>query len=112
MAPETIEERAREAVARRRLELWETPSGTADLPLRDLRPEEARALFNKITAAAQGLRKDGDRRPLDLIRADLATRLLHGEPMPDAVRTLLISADGDREELATADAVGGTASPP
>ncbi|TDD60238.1 HNH endonuclease [Actinomadura darangshiensis] len=89
LAPEVIEERKREAVRRRRLELWETPSGTADLALCDLAIEDAHAIYNKITAAAHGLKTDGDTRPLTTIRADLATRLLQGTELPDATRTLL-----------------------
>ncbi|WP_165978385.1 DUF222 domain-containing protein, partial [Actinomadura darangshiensis] len=70
LAPEVIEERKREAVRRRRLELWENPSGTADLALCDLAAEDAHAIYNKITAAAHGLKADGDTRPLTTIRAD------------------------------------------
>ncbi|TDD73674.1 DUF222 domain-containing protein, partial [Actinomadura darangshiensis] len=60
LAPEVIEERKREAERRRRLELWENPSGTADLALCDLAVEDAHAIYNKITAAAHGLKADGD----------------------------------------------------
>lgn len=89
LAPEAIEERKREAVRRRRLELWDTPSGTSDLSLCDLATEDAHAIFNKITAAANGIKAEGDPRPLSTVRADLATRLLHGVELPEAVRTLL-----------------------
>ncbi|MFB4308912.1 DUF222 domain-containing protein [Actinomadura sp. GTD37] len=89
LAPEVVEERKREAVQQRRLELWDTPSGTTDLSLCDLAAEDAHAIYNKITAAAHGVRRDGDTRPLSTIRADLATRLLHGAELPDAIRDLL-----------------------
>ncbi|WP_245666510.1 HNH endonuclease signature motif containing protein [Actinomadura latina] len=96
LAPEAMEERKREAVRQRRLEIWGTPSGTTDLGLCDLAAEDAHAIYNKITAAAHGVRHDGDSRPLNMIRADLATRLLHGLPLPAAVSSLIapVPADG------------------
>ncbi|TDE30165.1 HNH endonuclease signature motif containing protein [Actinomadura sp. 6K520] len=89
LAPEAIDERRREATRLRRLEVWDTPSGTADLSLCDLATEDAHAIFNKITAAAHGIKADGDTRPLAMIRADLAAQLLHGAELPDAIRALL-----------------------
>lgn len=89
LAPEAIEERKREATRLRRLEVWDTPSGTTDLALCDLAPEDAHAIYNKITAAAHGIRTDGDTRPLNAIRADLAAQLLHGAELPDAIRAVL-----------------------
>ncbi|MFA1548219.1 DUF222 domain-containing protein, partial [Actinomadura chokoriensis] len=70
LAPEATEERKREAVRQRRLEVWDNPSGTSDLALCDLAPEDAHAIHNKITAAARGIKTDGDTRPLNAIRAD------------------------------------------
>ncbi|MES9541635.1 DUF222 domain-containing protein [Actinomadura sp. NPDC000600] len=92
LAPESIEERKREAVRRRRMELWENPSGTADLALCDLAVEDAHAVYNKITAAALGLKAEGDPRPLSAIRADLALQLLHGTDLPEAIRAVLTQA--------------------
>ncbi|CNE76066.1 protein of uncharacterised function DUF222 [Mycobacterium tuberculosis] len=92
LAPDAVEERKREAIQQRRLEIWDTPSGTTDLGLCDLPAEDAHAIFNKITAAAHGIRHDGDSRPLNMIRADLATRLLHGHPLPDSVSNILATA--------------------
>ncbi|CNF30279.1 protein of uncharacterised function DUF222 [Mycobacterium tuberculosis] len=89
LAPAAAEERKREAVRARRLELWETPAGTTDLALCDLPPEDAHAIYHKITAAAHGLKKDGDPRPLPQLRADLTTLLLQGTPLPVAVQALL-----------------------
>ncbi|WP_346040061.1 HNH endonuclease signature motif containing protein [Actinomadura chokoriensis] len=89
LAPAAAEERKREAVRARRLELWDTPAGTADLALCDLPPEDAHAIYNKITAAAHGLKKDGDPRPLPQLRADLTTLLLKGAELPTAVQMLL-----------------------
>ncbi|MEU5996133.1 DUF222 domain-containing protein [Spirillospora sp. NPDC047418] len=89
LAPEAVEERKREAVRQRRLELWDTPAGTSALALWDLAPEDAHAIYNKITAAAHGIKSDGDTRPLQNIRADLAIQLLQGAELPDAIRALL-----------------------
>jgi hypothetical protein len=86
LAPEHLERRKREAVRDRRLEVWDAPSGTSDLALTGLDPVEAHTIFNKITAAARGLKADGDTRTLHQIRADLAQRLLHGANLPEAVR--------------------------
>ncbi|MEU5995963.1 DUF222 domain-containing protein, partial [Spirillospora sp. NPDC047418] len=41
LAPDAVEERRRDAVRQRRLELWDTPSGTSDLALCDLAAEDA-----------------------------------------------------------------------
>ncbi|WP_245667048.1 HNH endonuclease signature motif containing protein [Actinomadura latina] len=112
LAPEAIEERRREAVRQRRLELWDTPSGTSDLALCDLAAEDAHAIYNKITAAAHGVKADGDPRLLSAIRADLATRLLHGIELPDAVRSLLARTQDDTGSgLPGADG-GQTEAPP
>ncbi|SNS94566.1 protein of unknown function [Actinomadura meyerae] len=101
LAPQAIEERKREAVRQRRLELWDNPSGTSDLALCDLAAEDAHAIFNKITAAANGIKADGDPRPLSAVRADLATRLLHGVELPDAVRALLSGTCDDSQARVT-----------
>ncbi|CNE57359.1 protein of uncharacterised function DUF222 [Mycobacterium tuberculosis] len=98
LAPQAIEERRREAVRRRRLEVWDTPSGTSDLALCDLTAEDAHAIYNKITAAANGIKADGDPRPLTIIRADLATQLLHGAQLPQAIRTLLTTTPQPAEQ--------------
>ncbi|TMR35924.1 DUF222 domain-containing protein, partial [Actinomadura geliboluensis] len=95
LAPEAVEERKREAVRHRRLELWDTPSGTADLALCDLAVEDAHAIYNKITAAARGIKTDGDPRPLRNIRADLTTQLLRGVELPDAIRALMTQSCTD-----------------
>ncbi|WP_243714736.1 HNH endonuclease signature motif containing protein [Actinomadura bangladeshensis] len=95
LAPEAIAERKREAVRQRRLELWDTPSGTSDLALCDLAAEDAHAIYNKITAAAHGIKSEGDIRPLNTIRADLAKQLLQGSPLPEAIRDLLTQTCAD-----------------
>ncbi|MFA1545551.1 HNH endonuclease signature motif containing protein [Actinomadura chokoriensis] len=113
LAPEAIEERKRDAVRRRRVELWDNPSGTSDLALCDLAPEDAHAIYNKITAAAHGIGHDGDTRSLNTIRADLATHLLRGSPLPDAIRDLLANPCADADLVSRPDDVpSAPASPP
>ncbi|MFG1856763.1 DUF222 domain-containing protein [Actinomadura geliboluensis] len=92
LAPEESDERARATVKNRRLELWETPAGTAALALTDIAPEDAHAAHNKISAAAHGIKASGDPRTLHQLRADLATRLLQGATLPDAVRATFDAA--------------------
>jgi hypothetical protein len=41
-----------------------------------------------VNAVAQAMKSDGDTRPIDAIRADLATALLHGTPLPEAAADL------------------------
>ncbi|WP_433462765.1 DUF222 domain-containing protein [Spirillospora sp. CA-128828] len=89
LAPEQLEERKREAVRRRDLQIWDTPDGTADLAITGLETTEAHAIFNKITAVSRRIRSDGGTRPLHAIRADLAKELLQGAPFPEAAHRLL-----------------------
>ncbi|WP_433473123.1 DUF222 domain-containing protein [Spirillospora sp. CA-142024] len=78
LAPEQLEERKREAVRRRDLQIWGTPDGTADLAITGLETSEAHAIFNKITAVARGIKSDGDIRPLSLVEtlAEMADQRL------------------------------------
>ncbi|MDL4816184.1 HNH endonuclease signature motif containing protein [Actinomadura opuntiae] len=105
LAPDAIEERKRDAVRGRRLEVWENPSGTASLALCDLPPEEIHAIYNKISAAARGLKADGDPRPLGVLRVDLAKQLLGGPEFPAAVSALLAQAADTESSPQPADDV-------
>jgi hypothetical protein len=89
LAPEAFQDRTQQTVTQRRLEVWDSVNGTAGLGLLDIATGDAHAIHNKITAVARAVKTDGDDRSLDQIRADLATQLLRGNPLPDAVRTLL-----------------------
>ncbi|MBC6459051.1 HNH endonuclease signature motif containing protein [Actinomadura sp. HBU206391] len=93
--PDAAEKRTRAAVKDRRLELFDNSSGTGDLALRDLPAEDAHAVYNRINAAAQALKADGDERPIDILRADLTQALLRGLPLPEAVRHMLIELAGN-----------------
>ncbi|MQY07289.1 HNH endonuclease signature motif containing protein [Actinomadura macrotermitis] len=85
LAPAELEEQTRKTVKGRRLELWESGHGAAGLALIDIPADDAAAVHNKLTAAAHGLKQDGDARLIDQIRADLALQLLRGVPLPEAV---------------------------
>ncbi|GAA2105800.1 HNH endonuclease signature motif containing protein [Actinomadura alba] len=93
--PNAAEQRTKAAVKDRRLELFDNSSGTSDLALRGLPAEVAHALWNRINAAAQALKADGDQRPIDTLRADLTHALLRGLPLPKAIRHLLMRPDDD-----------------
>jgi hypothetical protein len=85
IAPEEQAERKEKAQAARRLELWPTEDGTVDLSVRDLSEETAHACFNRVNALARACKSDGDARPIDQLRADIAADLLRGLPLPRSV---------------------------
>jgi hypothetical protein len=74
------------------VEVWDTATGTAALAILDITADDAHAIHNKITAAAAAMRTDGDARSVDQLRADLATLLLRGHPLPDAIAALVTTA--------------------
>ncbi|MFD0687841.1 HNH endonuclease signature motif containing protein [Actinomadura fibrosa] len=104
IAPAEFEERKRETVAQRRIEVWDDPAGTAGLALLDLPAEDAHAIHNKITAVAHSIRADGDGRTLDNLRADLAVRLLRGDRLPEAVHALVTAPVPDSTSAAPSPA--------
>ncbi|MBC6465768.1 DUF222 domain-containing protein [Actinomadura alba] len=87
--PQAFEQRRRAARDERRLELWDNATGTSDLAIRNITTGDGHAIYNRINAAAQALKTDGDPRPIDHIRADLTLALLRGLPLPEAIRDLL-----------------------
>jgi hypothetical protein len=93
LAPEQLKTRKREAVQDRRLEVWDDEySGTSGLSVFGLDPVRAHGTFNRITAAAHGIKAEGDPRGLHQLRADLAQQLLSGHPLPEAIRHARASA--------------------
>jgi hypothetical protein len=92
LAPELCEELAERTTRNRRVEVWDNATGTAALAVLDISGDDAHAIHNKITAAARAIRVEGDPRGLDRLRADLATLLLRGHPLPDAVAALAATA--------------------
>ncbi|MBC6462603.1 HNH endonuclease signature motif containing protein [Actinomadura sp. HBU206391] len=88
--PDAFEGRRRAALRDRSLQLFDNATGTSDLALRNMTAEDAHAIYNRINAAAQALKADGDDRPIDHLRADLTQRLLRGLELPEAIRVLLM----------------------
>ncbi|HEY7484821.1 MAG TPA: DUF222 domain-containing protein, partial [Streptosporangiaceae bacterium] len=89
--PDAYTERARQANDERRVELWDNPeTDTCDLIGRNIDPPDAHAIYNRLTAAAQAMKADGDLRSISQIRLDLHTALLRGTPLPEAARDLRI----------------------
>ncbi|MGI8328885.1 DUF222 domain-containing protein [Actinomadura scrupuli] len=86
--PQAAEERRQRARKVRSLEMWATAAGTCELALREVCEEDAEAIYNRINAAAQAMKADGDARPIDAIRHDLGVALLRGTPLPEAARDL------------------------
>jgi hypothetical protein len=81
-----LQQRKRQAVRDRRLEVWDDePTGTSNLVLSGLDLVWAHGIANRITAAARTVKTDGDPRTLQQIRADLAQQLLHGHDLPPAI---------------------------
>lgn len=86
---EAFARRREEAERQRGVQLTETDAGTAHLSGVDLPAEAAGAAYGRINAIAAGLKKDGDERPIDRLRADVFLALLRGtlttaEPPADA----------------------------
>jgi hypothetical protein len=82
-------ERTKRAKNERRFEIWDNSDDTCDLVGRNMDAAEAHAIYNRLTAAANAMKADGDQRTLGQIRADLQAALLHGTPLPEAARNLL-----------------------
>jgi hypothetical protein len=77
--------------------MWATAAGTCELAFREVSEEDAEAIYNKINAVAQGMKADGDARPIDAIRHDLGIALLRGTPLPEAARDLRRHGDDGRD---------------
>jgi hypothetical protein len=88
--PEAHAQRTKTARQERRVELWDNEDETCDLVGRNLDAVDAHAIRNRLTAAAQAMRADGDARPIDQIRLDLYRDLLRGIPLPQAIQRLII----------------------
>jgi hypothetical protein len=87
--PDAYAERTKVARAERRVECWDNEDETCDLIGRNLDAVDAYAIRNRLTAAAQAMRADGDVRPIDQIRLDLFRDLLRGVPLPEATHDLI-----------------------
>jgi hypothetical protein len=76
--PDTARERYQEAVEGRRVVTEATPEGTAHLLGLDLPPDRVAAIARRIDQIAKSLRRAGDPRSIDQIRADVYLDLLAG----------------------------------
>ncbi|WP_345465914.1 HNH endonuclease signature motif containing protein [Actinoallomurus oryzae] len=76
--PEMADRRRAEAEKRRGVELVESEDGTAHLTGVDLPADAASAAYGRVSAIATGLKRDGDGRGIDQLRADVFLGLLRG----------------------------------
>ncbi|HJR87248.1 MAG TPA: DUF222 domain-containing protein, partial [Acidimicrobiia bacterium] len=77
--PEEAKLRYGEAVKNRYVEVKGNEFGTATLEGRDLPPDRAEAAYKRLTRLARKLKRKGEERSMDQIRADLLLDLLLGE---------------------------------
>jgi hypothetical protein len=86
--PEKAKKRVEHAVAERRLVIEPTVDGTANLHLLDIPLEDARAIGKRVNSHMFSLRRDGDDRSHDSLRADIATDFLLGSDPSNGGRGL------------------------
>jgi hypothetical protein len=80
--PDAAVDRYRRAVEDRRVYATPTPEGTANLLGLDLPPERVMAFTRYLNKAAQHLRRLGDDRTMDQLRADIYLDILEGTRNP------------------------------
>jgi hypothetical protein len=78
-SPEEARLRYGEAVGNRYVEVRGSEFGTATLEGRDLPPDRAEAAYKRLTRLARKLKRKGEERSMDQLRADLLLELLLGE---------------------------------
>jgi hypothetical protein len=86
------------ATAERRLVVQASPNGTADLVGLDLPPDRVAEIRNRIEAIARDLRRTGETRTMDQLRADVYLDLLAGT---------IDSVDGSGSRRGTVDLTVG-----
>jgi Domain of unknown function (DUF222) len=113
--PHALAQRCADAERRRGLTLIPTDDGTADLSGVDLPADAAGAAYSRVAAIAAGIKRDGDGRQIDQLRADVYLALLRGtlnttEPPADT-SALRADATGSRADTSAlrADATGSRA---
>jgi hypothetical protein len=85
--PEDAKLRYDDAVERRRVVIEATDVGTANLMAFDMPAERIASAARHIDEVARSLRRSGDDRTVDQLRADVAVDLLAGESIPARHRT-------------------------
>jgi hypothetical protein len=78
-SPEESRLRYREAVGNRFVSVRGNEFGTASLEGSDLPPDRAEAAYRRLTRLARKLKRNGEERTMDQLRADLLLELLLGE---------------------------------
>ncbi|MEX1209079.1 MAG: DUF222 domain-containing protein [Acidimicrobiia bacterium] len=96
--PETARERYDEAADRRRVVIEPSPEGTANLLGLDLPPDQVTAIASRINEMALSLRRAGDPRTIDQLRADVYLDILAGTAQPS--RGGIVDLHVDLETLA------------
>lgn len=85
--PEDAAIRFREAIDDRRVVIESTTAGTASLLGLDLPPDRVAGVKRILDTLARGLRRDGEVRSMDQLRADVLLDLLEGRLVPDRSRS-------------------------
>lgn len=80
--PADAKKRYERAIDQRRVVIEPTPDGTANLHLLDLSPEDAIRIGDRLNAAARQLRRSGEGRSMDQLRADVAVDVLLSDREP------------------------------
>ncbi|MGH3389698.1 MAG: DUF222 domain-containing protein [Actinomadura sp.] len=81
--PEAFAERRTAAEKGRHLARYDNPDGTGEVAVRDVPADAADAAYNYVSALAAAMKADGDERPIDALRADVALDLLRGRRPAD-----------------------------
>ncbi len=76
--PDDARRRYEAAVERRRVSTQVTPEGVVDLFLHDVEPHRAAMATRHLNRIARSLKRDGETRTMDQLRADVALDLLAG----------------------------------
>lgn len=82
--PDTAQQQYDDELADRRVVSNPNPAGTATLMGINLAPDRVEAALSRVDHIAASLRKDGDSRSLDQLRADVFLDLLAGHPLERA----------------------------
>ncbi len=77
--PEQAKKQYEERLAERRVESWSNPEGTANLHGLDLAPNKVAAIRGHLEMMVRQLKRSGDERTMDQLRADIYTDLLLGK---------------------------------
>lgn len=94
--PDTARRRYDDAHQRRRIDTWARPEGTGDLIIADLAPDTVHTAMRHLDECARHLRRTGDERTMDQLRADIAADLLTGRGSPAVKTNVTLTIDLDR----------------